>query len=473
MELIGRKVECNLLKNSVESDSSELIAVYGRRRIGKTFLIRQYFKDKFAFYTTGIYEGTKSEQLSFFNRQLNTYAKGSYPPVRNWFDAFDQLKHHLSHCRQKAKVVFIDELPWMDTPRSRFLKAFETFWNSWGSTQTDLKLIVCGSATTWMTDKFLKGKGGLHGRVTRNIPLEPFSLLETEQFLEKKKIRWNRRQILDCYMVFGGVPYYLSLLQKNLSLDQNVDALFYSSSAQLKNEYDFLFQSLFSQSEAYKSVIALLAKKSIGMSRQEILRALKLPDGGSLTEILNDLCNCDFIRKYSAFGKVEREAMFQLTDLFSLFYLRFVKRYNGRDAHHWTNMLDTPVRNTWRGYAFEQVCLLHIPQIKKALGINGIQSDVSSWYSKDKEQGAQIDLLIDRRDQTINLCEMKYAAAEYEITRAYHKKLMSRRELFRKQTKTRKALYLTMITTHGISRNRYAGDIQSEVTMEELFNTFS
>ena len=471
MELVGRKVECNLLKNSVESDKSELIAVYGRRRIGKTFLIRQYFKDKFAFYTTGIYEGTKSEQLSFFNKQLNACAKGSYPLVNNWFDAFDQLKHHLLHCKQKTKVVFIDELPWMDIPRSRFLKAFETFWNSWGSAQADLKLIVCGSATTWMTDKFIKSKGGLHGRVTRNIPLEPFSLIETEQFLEKQRIKWNRRQILDCYMVFGGVPYYLSLLQKNLSLDQNIDALFYSPSAQLKNEYDFLFQSLFSHADAYKSVIALLAKKSVGMSRQEILRTLKLSDGGGLTEILNNLCNCDFIRKYSAFGKVEREAIFQLTDLFSLFYLRFVKGYNGKDAHHWTNMLDTPVRNTWRGYAFEQVCLLHIPQIKKALGINGIQSDVSSWYSKDKEQGAQIDLLIDRRDQTINLCEMKYAAAEYEITKAYHRKLMSRRELFRQQTKTKKALYLTMITTHGISQNRYAGDIQSEVTMGDLFYT--
>ena len=469
MEIIGRKQEINLLKMSTESDKPELIAVYGRQRVGKTFLIRQHFKDNFAFYSTGIYQGTKQEQLAFFNKQLNEKAKGAYPMANDWFSAFDQLQHLLMHSNKKTKVIFLDELPWMDTPRSRFLKAFETFWNSWGCSQPDVKLIVCGSATTWMTDKLLGGKGGLRGRVTRNIPLTPFNLLETEQLLVKQGINWNRRQVLDCYMVLGGIPYYLSLLQKNLSMVQNIDTLFFAPSAQLKNEYDFLFQSLFNQAETYKSIVALLSKKTIGLSRQEIIRNLNLQDNGGLTEILDNLCKCDFTRKYSAFGKQERDALFQLTDLFSLFYLKFVKGYHGQDANHWSNMLDTPVQNTWRGYAFEQVCLLHIPQIKKALGINGIQSDVCSWQNRDNEQGGQIDLLIDRRDQTINLCEMKYSPAQYTITKAYHEKLLQRREWFRQQTKTRKALHLTMITTHGILPNKHSGDIQSEVTMEELF----
>lgn len=378
-------------------------------------------------------------------------------------------KNELIHSKETTKVVFMDELPWMDTPRSRFLKAFELFWNSWGCIQTDLKLIVCGSATTWMTDKFLGGKGGLHGRVTRNIPLAPFNLSETEQLLAKQGINWNRRQVLDCYMVFGGIPYYLSLLQKKLSVVQNVDALFFTQSAQLKNEYDFLFKSLFSQAETYKSVVALLAKKAMGLSRQEIIQSLKLQDNGGVSEILDNLCKCDFIRKYSAFGKTERDALFQLTDLFSLFYVKFVKGYHGQDANRWGNMLDTPTQNIWRGYAFEQVCLLHLPQIKKALGINGIQSDVCSWRSKNGERGGQIDMIIDRRDQTINLCEMKYSASQYEITKAYDEKMIQRREIFRQETKTRKALYLTMITTHGILPNKYSDDIQSEVTMEELF----
>ena len=469
MQIIGRKQEINLLKMSIESGKPELIAVYGRRRVGKTYLVRQYFKDDFAFYSTGIYEGTKKEQLAFFNKQLNEKAKGAYPLANDWFSAFDQLKHLLMHSDKKTKVIFLDELPWMDTPRSRFLKAFETFWNSWGCSQPDVKLIVCGSATTWMTDKFLGGKGGLHGRVTRNIPLAPFNLSETEQLLAKQGINWNRRQVLDCYMVFGGIPYYLSLLQKKLSVVQNVDALFFAQSAQLKNEYDFLFKSLFSQAETYKSVVALLAKKAMGLSRQEIIQSLKLQDNGGVSEILDNLCKCDFIRKYSAFGKTERDALFQLTDLFSLFYLKFVKGYHGQDANRWGNMLDTPTQNIWRGYAFEQVCLLHIPQIKKALGINGIQSDISSWHYRDEHQGGQIDMVIDRRDQTINLCEMKYSAGPYEITKAYDEKLIQRRELFRQQTKTRKSLHLTMITTHGLLPNKYSDDIQSEVTMEELF----
>lgn len=458
-----------MLKMSIESGKPELIAVYGRRRVGKTYLVRQYFKDDFAFYSTGIYEGTKKEQLAFFNKQLNEKANGAYPLANDWFSAFDQLKHLLMHSDKKTKVIFLDELPWMDTPRSRFLKAFETFWNSWGCSQPDVKLIVCGSATTWMTDKFLGGKGGLHGRVTRNIPLAPFNLSETEQLLAKQGINWNRRQVLDCYMVFGGIPYYLSLLQKKLSVVQNVDALFFAQSAQLKNEYDFLFKSLFSQAETYKSVVALLAKKAMGLSRQEIIQSLKLQDNGGVSEILDNLCKCDFIRKYSAFGKTERDALFQLTDLFSLFYLKFVKGYHGQDANRWGNMLDTPTQNIWRGYAFEQVCLLHIPQIKKALGINGIQSDISSWHYRDEHQGGQIDMVIDRRDQTINLCEMKYSAGPYEITKAYDEKLIQRRELFRQQTKTRKSLHLTIISTHGLLPNKYSDDIQSEVTMEELF----
>lgn len=469
MQIIGRKQEINLLKMSIESGKPELIAVYGRRRVGKTYLVRQYFKDDFAFYSTGIYEGTKKEQLAFFNKQLNEKANGAYPLANDWFSAFDQLKHLLMHSDKKTKVIFLDELPWMDTPRSRFLKAFETFWNSWGCSQPDVKLIVCGSATTWMTDKFLGGKGGLHGRVTRNIPLAPFNLSETEQLLAKQGINWNRRQVLDCYMVFGGIPYYLSLLQKKLSVVQNVDALFFAQSAQLKNEYDFLFKSLFSQAETYKSVVALLAKKAMGLSRQEIIQSLKLQDNGGVSEILDNLCKCDFIRKYSAFGKTERDALFQLTDLFSLFYLKFVKGYHGQDANRWGNMLDTPTQNIWRGYAFEQVCLLHIPQIKKALGINGIQSDISSWHYRDEHQGGQIDMVIDRRDQTINLCEMKYSAGPYEITKAYDEKLIQRRELFRQQTKTRKSLHLTIISTHGLLPNKYSDDIQSEVTMEELF----
>ncbi len=469
--IIGRAEEQRILETCYKSDKAELIALYGRRRVGKTYLVKTYFKEKFDFYVTGIYEGTKAEQLRFFNKQLSDYSGVPYPQVDNWFDAFDQLKHYISNLKKEKVVIFIDELPWLDTPRSRFIKAFELFWNSWAADQPRIKLIVCGSATTWMISHLLGNKGGLHNRVTRRIKLSPFSLAETEAYLKSQGIVWNRYQIAEAYMIMGGTPYYLQMLQKGYSLSQNIDYLFFSENAELRNEYGFLFRSLFNDSSIYRSTVELLSKKAKGMTRAEMMKTLKLPEGGTFSEVLENLCNCDFIRKYSAFGKKERDVLYQLTDLFTLFYLRFVKNSNGRDEHLWSNMIDSPERRTWCGYSFEQLCLHHIQQIKNRLGISGIQSDVCSWTlpANDEHKGAQIDLLIDRKDQIINLCEMKYSTGEYEITKRYNDEMQERRELFRSQTKTRKALHLTMVTTYGVKENPYSGMIQSQVIMDDLF----
>lgn len=469
--IIGRKQEQEILHNCYKSDKAELIAIYGRRRVGKTYLVKTYFKEKFDFYITGIYQGTKKEQLAFFNKQLCEYSQIPYPQVENWFDAFDQLKHYISNLKKDKIVIFIDELPWLDTPRSRFIKAFELFWNSWAADQPQIKLVVCGSATTWMISHLLGNKGGLHNRVTRRIKLAPFTLAETEAYLKSQQIVWNRYQIAEAYMILGGTPYYLQMLQKGYSLSQNIDYLFFSENAELRDEYGFLFRSLFNDSSIYRATVELLSKKAKGMTRAEMMKVLKLPEGGTFSEILENLCNCDFIRKYSAFGKKERDVLYQLTDLFTLFYLRFVKSSNGRDEHLWSNMIDSPERRTWCGYSFEQLCLHHITQIKMKLGISGIQSDVCSWFipAEDRHKGAQIDLLIDRKDQIINLCEMKYSTSEYEITKRYNDEMQERRELFRSQTKTKKALHLTMVTTYGVKENPYSGMIQSQVTMDDLF----
>ena len=469
--IVGRSQEQKILHDCYKSDRAELIAVYGRRRVGKTFLVKNFFKNKFDFYTTGIYKGTKREQLQFFNKQLCDCSKMPYPQVDNWFEAFDQLKHYISHIKKDKVVIFIDELPWLDTPRSRFTKAFELFWNSWAADQQKIKLVVCGSATTWMISHLLGSKGGLHNRVTRRIKLSPFTLAETEAYLKSQQIVWNRYQISEAYMILGGTPYYLQMLQKGYSLSQNIDYLFFSENAELRDEYGFLFRSLFNDSAIYRATVELLSKKAKGMTRAEMMKALKLPDGGAFSDILENLCNCDFIRKYSAFGKKERDVLYQLTDLYTLFYLRFVKNRNGRDEHLWSNMIDAPERRTWCGYSFEQLCLHHIPQIKNKLGISGIQSDVCSWTvtADENHKGAQIDLLIDRKDQVINLCEMKYSAGEYEITKRYNDEMQERRELFRAITKTKKALHLTMVTTYGIKDNPYSGMVQSQITMDDLF----
>ncbi len=465
--IIGRIAEQTILAQRIKSDSPELIAIFGRRRIGKTFLVRQFFQDSFDFYFTGIYQGTRQEQLNEFHRQLERYSGKKCKTIRTWFDAFTELREHLESLsnRDKPIVVFLDELPWMDTAKSRFIKALEYFWNSWGATNNRLKLIVCGSATTWMRENVLSDKGGLYNRTTRSIYLAPFSLYETEQYLRSRHIVWNRYQIAECYMIFGGTPLYLSMLEQGKSLGQNVDNLFFAPNAPLSREYHFLFRSLFNEATLHRQIIEILANKTIGMTRMEIKNALKIEDGGDFTNALRNLSDCDFIRPYSAYGKSDRGILFQLTDLFTLFHLRYVKGYKGQDEHHWQNMLDSPSRRAWSGYSFEQLCLHHIRQIKFKLGISGIQSDVCSW----KGDGAQIDLLIDRRDQTINVCEIKFSQSEFEITKSYDAQLRARLEKFRSASKTRKALHQTFITTYGVKENAYKGNIQSEIILDDLF----
>ncbi|MDO4171283.1 MAG: ATP-binding protein [Prevotellaceae bacterium] len=464
--IIGRTIEQEILRQRISSDSSELIAIYGRRRIGKTFLVRQYFNDAFSFYSTGIYQGTKKEQLGAFNRQLEYYSGRKWAMAKEWFEAFAQLREYLESLNgTKPLVVFLDELPWMDTQKSRFIKAFEYFWNSWGATNNRLKLIVCGSATTWMRENMLSDKGGLYNRTTRSIYLAPFTLHETEQYLLSRGISWNRYQIAECYMVLGGTPLYLQMLERNLSLTQNVDNLFFIHNAPLAREYDFLFRSLFNDAALHRQIIETLAGKAVGMTRTEIIASAKIEDGGALTKALRNLSDCEFIRQYTAFGKTERGTIYQLTDLFTLFHLRYVKGYRGQDENHWQNMIDSPSRRAWSGYSFEQLCLHHIRQIKQKLGISGIQSDVCAW----KGDGGQIDLLIDRRDQTINLCEMKFSQGEFAITRQYDEHLRGRAESFRSTTKTRKALHQTFVTTYGVKKNMYSGNVQSEVILDDLF----
>lgn len=472
-KIIGRKKEIEQLNSILNSDKSELVAVYGRRRIGKTYLVKEFFNGKFDFYATGIFEGSQEDELRAFCDML--YSLGipgkDYPSIKSWMDAFIALRDYLKGLNKERIVVFLDELPWFDVPSGQFLRAFEWFWNSWGSTQDNLKVIVCGSATTWMTDKFISGKGGLYNRTTERIYLAPFNLQESESLLQSNGINWDRSIILDAYMVFGGVPFYLNMLKKGLSLDANIDEMYFREGAPLKKEYEFLFRSLFKESEYYLRIVDSISKKNMGITRKEIVGSAKVSANGTLTTALNNLISCDFIRKYNSFGKKERDALYQLTDLSILFYKRFVEKYNGKDEHHWSNIIDNPSRRAWTGIAFEQVCLLHVPQIKQALGISGVQTEVGSWrYPGDEyTPGAQIDMLIVRRDKVINLCEMKYSSYEYEITSKYNKELRERCSIFRSVTKTRHALHITMITPWGLKMNANSGIITRTIDLEDLF----
>ena len=470
MKIIGREKEQAALKQYLNSGMPEFLVVYGRRRVGKTFLIREYFGENIDFYATGLANGKKEEQLRAWNSAIKNSFGETGKDAGNWLDAFDTLRNKLEkQSKSKRKVLFIDEIPWMDTQKSGFLTALEHFWNGWASGRQDIFLIICGSATSWVVKNLLKNKGGLHNRVTRRMRLLPFSLKETEAYLMDKEINLGRYRICEAYMIFGGVPYYLSLLGKGLSLPQNVDTLCFMDDGALRGEFDELYATLFKNSDKYKKVVTALSSKTKGLTRDEIIAETGLASGGGLTQILEELELCGFIRSYPNFSLDENLCLYQLTDPFTLFHLRFIKGKRPKNPRFWTANLESPSLSAWKGFAFEQVCLSHIEQIKHALGITAISTETSSWRSRHSSPGAQIDLLLDRKDGIINLCEIKYSKAEYVISAKEEEQLRGKIAVFERETLTKKALHLTMVTTYGVVKNSHAGVVQSEVLLDDIF----
>jgi len=470
MKIIGRSKEKTAIKQYMESGLPEFMVVYGRRRIGKTFLIREYFNNKFDFYVTGLADGKKEDQLHIWNNAISDNFRGTFKPATNWLDAFSLLREKLERSKSlKRKVIFIDEAPWLDTQKSGFLTALEHFWNGWASSKPDIFLIICGSATSWVVKNLLKTKGGLHNRVTRRMRLLPFTLDETESYLNDKEIDFGRYRTCELYMIFGGVPYYLSLLGKGLSLAQNVDSLCFDDEGHLRGEFGEVYSTLFKNAEKYMAVVSALSTKSKGLARDEIIQATGLASGGGLSTILEELELCGFIRSYPSFQQSESLCLYQLTDSFSLFHLRFMREKKPRNQRFWTSNLDNPSLSAWKGYAFERVCLSHYEQIKQALGIASISTEMSSWRSRKSSPGAQVDLLFDRKDDIINLCEMKYSRAEYVISAKEEVSLRNKIAVFETETRTKKAVHLTMVTTYGTLKNKHSGIVHSEVTLDDLF----
>lgn len=469
--MIGRIEEQRRLQEAFHSEYSEFVAVYGRRRVGKTFLVREQFNYTFTFQHTGLARKSTRQQLQSFQQSLRRQGYKKAPLPGNWIEAFDMLKDLIEWSNDKRKVVFIDEMPWMDAPRSSFLPALENFWNGFASARKDVVLIACGSATSWIVKKLLKNKRGLHNRVTYRIHLQPFTLNECEQYANDRKLGMNRKQLIEGYMALGGIPYYWSLLDKSKSLIQNIDRLFFSKDGELKGEYNELYASLFNHPEKYTTIIEILGKKRLGLSREEIIKEGKLESNGKLSEILEDLENCGFIRKYNMIGMKSKSALYQLIDFYTLFYFRFIQNNPVNDEHFWSKSIDTGEYNNWCGLAFERVCLLHSRQIKARLGIAGIISSEYAWWvdNEDGKRGAQIDLLIDRNDGVINLCEMKYTKTPFRIDANYEATLQNKRTRFVETTRTHKAVHLTMVSLQGLERNSYADEIQSQVTGGDLF----
>ncbi|MFZ2899360.1 MAG: ATP-binding protein [Saprospiraceae bacterium] len=472
--LVGRIEETKVLKNALETPKAEMISVIGRRRVGKTFLVKSVYQESIDFDITGIQHASRKEQLRNFMLQLKKYAGGAFPLTepKDWLDAFYLLTQYLEQKKKPGKmIVFLDELPWLATHRSGFLKGLSWFWNSWAVNQS-IVVVVCGSAASWMIKNVVHNKGGLHNRITRRIYLKPFNLAETERFLQTKNVNLDRYQILHLYMAMGGVPHYLDEIMPGKSAAQNIDAICFSENGLLWDEFPKLYASLFENSDAHVRVIRALAGKRQGLTRTDIVQKSKLPEGGGATTIIDELLHSGFISAYQPFGKKKKDRLFRLTDEFSLFYLQFMENHQQEGPGIWQQLSKTQSYTSWAGYAFENICLKHILQIKKALGISGVYSTVSSFFKKggEGETGFQLDLLIDRQDQVINICEIKFYNAGFTIDKAMALELRNKMAAFREATRTRKQLFLTFITTFGVSQNQHSlGLVDAELTIDELF----
>lgn len=470
--IIGRIKEQSELMETYRATESKFVVVYGRRRVGKTFLVRQTFKNMFTFAHSGQANAQLSEQLFGWCASLKDSGMKIDKIPKSWLEAFELLKDLIRQSKATKKVIFIDELPWLDTPRSRFVNALEFFWNGWASGRDDVLLVVCGSATSWIINKIFKNHGGLHNRVTNQIYLKPFSLWECEQYIHSMGLTFTRYDILEGYMVMGGIPYYWSMLKQGESMAQNIDRLFFHEKGKLRYEFNELYHSLFRNPDKYITIVKTLGHHSSGLSRDGLISKTKIENGGNLTRVLEDLEHCGFIQYNSTGFKQKNGGLYKLVDNFSLFYLKFMSENKTNDEMFWTHNYNGSIRLAWVGLAFERVCYQHVRQIKDALKIGGVLSCVYPLRITDKSglgKGAQIDMVIDRADNTVNLCEMKFSNKEFLIDKDYSTSLQNKIDKFQELTQYKKTVMLTMITTHGISHSGYWNMVQNEVTMDDLF----
>lgn len=472
MSIIGRIEEQKEIDSCLKSDKAEFLVIYGRRRIGKTYLIKEYFNNKFSFYVSGVNNTTNKVQLKNFASSLKEYGLKNNQEIKDWLDAFNLLKSLLEQYniyreeKSGKRIIFLDELPWLDGKKSDFKPALDLFWNTYASTQKDLILIVCGSATSWIMNNMIKDKGGFYNRLTKTIHLLPFSLKECLSYSQSLKLGYTKKQVVECYMIFGGVPYYWQLLDKEKSLAQNIDSLCFNENGQLHNEYQALFKSLFSSKGKHREIIETLMKKGNGMQRKELASIKNIGDGKSLTTSLVELCECGFIRAYDNYKTSKSGKFYQVIDPFVLFAKTFLLTPK---FDSWLTYINTPSYYSWTGHSFEILCLNNILAIKKVLGISGVATKEYSWKSKQSKNGAQIDLLIQRRDQVINVCEIKYTIGEFTINNEYEENLKNKLQTFIDEIHPKEQLVLTLITMNSLKENEYSNIILSKIEGEQLF----
>lgn len=485
--IIGRNNEQTLLSSILQSQDAEFLVVYGRRRIGKTYLIESFFSERACvfFHVTGIQKGVMKEQLREFSKEIGSvfYGGARIAPSATWMQAFEALNDAINYLKTKDPIVlFFDEFPWMATPRSRLLQALEYYWNRFWKNDQRIKLTICGSSASWIVKKVIHHKGGLHNRITQKLNLKPFDILDTKLFLNERGIKLSHQKLIELYFIVGGVPYYISQIKKNLSIAQNINKQCFQGDGLLFDEFGKVFYSLFKEHEAYEELIRIISKNRHGTSRDDIEKATKrTKKGGTLTNRLEDLEMAGFIKGFLPVYHSKKGLYYRISDEYSYFYLQWIEPEKNNieleieNNNFWIEIIKTPQYQSWRGYAFESFCYKHVTSIKKLLGINST-AKIGTWRyipkTDENARGAQIDLLFDRKDDAVTICEIKFSDKPFMITKEYAKKLQQKLEVFKKITRTNKQLFIAIISANGIKRNKYSDElINRVVTLDDLFKT--
>ena len=473
MKIISRKKEKKELEYCEKSKKSELICIYGRRRVGKTFLVEQTFRE-FAFRAVGLEKGTAKQRLKSFGQRLVEYGDDIKSAPGDWFEAFSRLDKILSMDSVRRspygkKIVFLDEFPWFASKRSDFLVAFEDLWNRRGTMDGDLVFIICGSATSWIIKNVIKNTGNMFQRVTKKICIEPFTLAETELFFEDREFDWSREQIAECQMIFGGLPFFFDLMNTSLSLVQNINRLLFDKDALYRDETKRLLEATLSESAVYEKILSKLAFAKYGMKKAKLQEEIGASNG-TYGRAIQDLADCGYIIEYRKKYEAYNPLYFQLMDPFLLFHYYYLSKEKRTDSYE--DMISGMGRyDNWRGQAFEILCFNHTHSIKSALGISGVKTECYPWYNSenDKSERAQIDMVIERADNITNLCEIKYTNKPFAVDASYEQQLIRKRDIFKEKTGTSQALKTIMISAKGLAGTAYTSYISEVITLDDLF----
>jgi AAA+ ATPase superfamily predicted ATPase len=480
--VIGREEELNTISRLYESERSEFLAIYGRRRVGKSFLIEEALGEKISFMAVGIYqkidpdnlekvESYRQKQLSHFYNSLIEYglSKAGNPAPTSWMEALELLKKLLQRKRARRKVIFIDELPWLAGPQSaELLEELGHFWNSWARKRKDIFLIVCGSATSWMVDNVMRDYGGLYGRITESIFLKPFTLEECERYWAKRGLHLSRYEIALTYMVIGGVPYYMDSIRPDRTMADNINAIYFDKD-KARQEFKDVYTGLYSSSEIYIHVIRELGKRFYGMTRDELLKAIGKKGGGSFSDILENLIDSGIIRSYTLYGSPRKQTVYQLVDFFTLFYLRFVEN---SDFTSWRSVQRSKPFYTWAGNTFELLVLEHMPQLANALRIKEYATPFSWRGVTPDNVGVQIDLIIPATAERAEyICEMKFSEGKYTLSGDDVEEIGRQISAVRnsKIHKLSHSIYVALVTSFGATESMHKIHVNDIVTLDSLF----